>query len=218
MIAKIKNQKEECKLASLELTKATLSRLPLYIEYLSSLPSECEYISSSAIAKALELGEVQVRKDLNLLSGAGKPKIGYKKQSLLKRLNGYIEQNKLVNAVIFGAGKLGKALLDYRGFEKYGLKISVAFEKDDMLIGKSENGKEILDADTFEEYSKSNSVTVGIIAVPFQVAQGVADRLVQQGVKTIWNFAPIRLKVPKGVIVQQEDMALSLAYLSYINR
>jgi redox-sensing transcriptional repressor len=218
MIAKVKNQKGKCKLASLELTKATLSRLPLYIEYISSLPSECEYISSSMIAKALELGEVQVRKDLNLLSGAGKPKIGYKKQSLLKRLNGYIEQNKLVNAVICGAGKLGKALFDYRGFEKYGLKISVAFEKDESLIGKGENGKEILDADTFEEYAKNNLVTVGIIAVPFQVAQGVADRLVQQGVKTIWNFAPIRLKVPKGVTVQQEDMALSLAYLSYINK
>ncbi len=205
-------------MASLELTKATLSRLPLYIEYVSALPNECEYISSSAIAKALELGEVQVRKDLNMLSGAGKPKIGYKRQSLLKRLNGYIESNKQVNAVIFGAGKLGKALLDYRGFEKYGLKISVAFEKDVNLIGKSENGKEILDADTFEEYSKNNSVTVGIIAVPFGVAQGVADRLVKEGVKTIWNFAPIRLKVPKGVTVQQEDMALSLAYLSYINK
>ncbi len=205
-------------MASLELTKATLSRLPLYIEYVSNLPEECEYISSSAIAKALELGEVQVRKDLNLLSGAGKPKVGYKKKSLLKRLSGYVEQNKQVNAVIFGAGKLGKALLDYKGFEKYGLKISVAFEKDVNLIGKSENGKEILDINSFDDYAKENAVTVGIIAVPFTASQEIADKLIKANVKTIWNFAPIKLKVPKGVTVQQEDMALSLAYLSYINK
>ncbi len=205
-------------MASLEITKATFSRLPLYIEYISSLPSETEYISSSAIAKALELGEVQVRKDLNLLSGAGKPKIGYKKENLLNKLTGYVEKNKSVTAVIIGAGKLGKALLDYRGFEKYGLKISVAFEKDVNLIGKSENDKEILDINSFDEYAKENAVTVGIIAVPFSVAQSVCDKLVNAGVKTIWNFAPIRLKVPSDVTVQQEDMALSLAYLSYINQ
>lgn len=198
-----------------EVTKPTLGRLPIYLDYLRLLPSDVKYISSTAIAKALKLGGVQVRKDLNALCGTGKPKIGYKRTDLIRSLERYTKQNGDSSAIIVGAGKLGKAFLDYRGFEKYGLTISAAFEKDQALIGKKENGKEIINIEQLSEYCKSNPVSVGIIAVPHFAAQEVCDMLVKNGVKAIWNFAPVKLEVPDDVIVQQEDMALSLAYLNY---
>ena len=198
-----------------EVTKPTLGRLPLYLDYLRLLPRDVKYISSTTIARALKLGGVQVRKDLNALCGTGKPKIGYLRTELIKSLEGYTKQNRDSVAIIVGAGKLGKAFLDYKGFEKYGLTISAAFEKDETLIGKKENGKEIINIDDLPKYCKNNVVSVGIIAVPHFAAQEVCDTLVDNGVKAIWNFAPVKLEVPDNVIVQQEDMALSLAYLNY---
>lgn len=198
-----------------EVTKPTLGRLPLYLDYLKLLPRDVKFISSTTIARALKLGGVQVRKDLNALCGTGKPKIGYLRTELIKSLEGYTKQNENSVAIIVGAGKLGKAFLDYRGFEKYGLTISAAFEKDETLIGKKENGKEIININELANYCKSNVVSVGIIAVPHFAAQEVCDILVENGVKAIWNFAPVKLEVPDNVIVQQEDMALSLAYLNY---
>ena len=198
-----------------EVTKPTLGRLPLYLDYLRLLPCDVKYISSTTIARALKLGGVQVRKDLNALCGTGKPKIGYLRTELIKSLEGYTRQNENSVAIIVGAGKLGKAFLDYRGFEKYGLTISAAFEKERSLIGKIENGKEIIDIDELPAYCKNNQVSVGIIAVPYFAAQEVCNTLIENGVKAIWNFAPVKLEVPDGILVQQEDMALSLAYLNY---
>ena len=198
-----------------EVTKPTLGRLPLYLDYLRLLPCDVKYISSTTIARALKLGGVQVRKDLNALCGTGKPKIGYLRTELIKSLEGYTRQNENSVAIIVGAGKLGKAFLDYSGFEKYGLTISAAFEKERSLIGKIENGKEIIDIDELPAYCKNNQVSVGIIAVPYFAAQEVCNTLIENGVKAIWNFAPVKLEVPDGILVQQEDMALSLAYLNY---
>ena len=198
-----------------ELKKATLGRVPLYIEYLNTLSGSVENVSSAEIARALSLGEVQVRKDLGTLSGKGRPKIGYDKNELKENLESYIKNDFGSKIILVGAGKLGKAILGYGGFGKFGLAISAAFDSDKGKVGMTDAGKTIYSIDELPEYCKKHEVKIGIITVPAQFAQTVCDLLIENGIKVIWNFAPIKLKVKEGVTVQQEDMALSLAYLSF---
>ena len=198
-----------------ELKKATLGRVPLYIEYLNTLSGSVENVSSAEIARALSLGEVQVRKDLGTLSGKGRPKIGYDKNELKENLESYIKNDFGSKIILVGAGKLGKAILGYGGFGKFGLGISAAFDSDKGKVGMIDAGKTIYSTNELPEYCKKHEVKIGIITVPAQYAQNVCDLLIENGIKVIWNFAPIKLKVKEGVTVQQEDMALSLAYLSF---
>lgn len=194
--------------------RATLGRLPAYLQFLKEIDSnEYENISATIIAKALGFGEVQVRKDLSAVSGAGRPKLGYKTKALIKRLEDVLGQNSISKAVIIGAGKLGNALLEYNGFSNYGLEISAAFDIDATKIGHTESGKEIFSLDRLEEYCSDRDIKIGIITAPEAAAQSICDRLVQCGVTAIWNFAPCALEVPDGIILQQENLALSLAHL-----
>ncbi len=194
--------------------KATLGRLPTYLQYLKSLdPKECPNISATIIAKALGLGDVQVRKDLSAVSGAGRPKLGYKTSALIKALEEVLGQNHISKAVIVGAGKLGNALLEYNGFSDYGLEISAAFDIDDSRCGEKESGKRILSLDTLEQYCTDEGIKLGVITVPASAAQEICDRLIAGGVTAIWNFAPCQLNVSEGITLQQENLALSLAHL-----
>lgn len=194
--------------------RATLGRLPTYLKFLKSLDvSVCENISATTIAKALGLGEVQVRKDLSAVSGAGRPKLGYITVELIKRLEAVLGQNSVSKAVIIGAGKLGKALLEYNGFSDYGLIVPVAFDVDEEKFGSISQTKAILPLDTLEDYCVREDIKIGIITVPASAAQSICDRLVKSGVTAIWNFAPCQLDVPEGVTLQQENLALSLAHL-----
>jgi redox-sensing transcriptional repressor len=193
--------------------KATLGRLPIYIEYLKDLPSQTKTISATTIARGLSLGEVQVRKDLALISGAGKPKIGYELEKLIEDLEHHLGYEELTNAVLIGAGKLGKALLDYGGFESFGIKIVAGFDCNEKAfqVGKS---KSVFPVKNIEEYCAEHNVKLGIITVGQGSAQEVCDKLVASGVKAIWNFAPCALSVPDGIALKQENLALSLAHLN----
>ena len=192
--------------------KATLGRLPQYLEYLRSLPEIRRTISATAIAKALSLGDVQVRKDLASVCGAGKPKIGYETDKLITDIETHLGYERLTNAVLVGAGKLGRALLDYDGFEDFGVKIVAGFDNDESALQKG--SKEILPMVELEGFCRSHGIKLGIITVGQASAQEVCDSLVASGVKAIWNFAPVTLKVPEGVLLKQENLALSLAYLN----
>ena len=191
--------------------KATLGRLPQYLEYLRSLPEIRRTISATAIAKALSLGDVQVRKDLASVCGAGKPKIGYETDKLITDIESHLGYERLTNAVLVGAGKLGRALLDYDGFEDFGVKIVAGFDCNETVLTKGT--KDILPIRDIEVYCREHDVKLGIITVGGGSAQDVCDKLVESGIKAIWNFAPITLKVPNGVLLKQENLALSLAYL-----
>lgn len=195
--------------------KATLGRLPLYLQYLKSLPPvKGATISATAIAKDLSLGDVQVRKDLAAVSGAGKPKIGYERAKLISDIERHLGQEKLTNAVLVGAGKLGSALLDYDGFEKFGVRIIAGFDCDSRVLMAEKNTKAILPFEEIGRYCRENNVKLGIITVGQEAAQAVCDALVSSGIEAIWNFAPCSLKVPSGILLKQEDLALSLAYLN----
>ena len=192
--------------------KATLGRLPQYLEYLRSLPEIRRTISATAIAKALSLGDVQVRKDLASVCGAGKPKIGYETDKLITDIESPLGYKRLTNAVLVGAGKLGRALLDYDGFEDFGVKIVAGFDCNETVLTKGT--KDILPIRDIEVYCREHDVKLGIITVGQGSAQDVCDKLVKSGIKAIWNFAPVTLKVPNGVLLKQENLALSLAYLN----
>ena len=194
--------------------RSTLGRLPTYLQYLKNLdPNEYENVSATIIAKALGLGEVQVRKDLNTVSGAGRPKLGYKTKALIKRIEDVLGKMNISKAVIVGAGKLGNALYEYNGFGDYGLEIAVAFDSDERKTGIAESGKEILLLDKFEEYCLSNDIKLGIITVPVNAAQEICNKMINCGITAIWNFAPCQLNVPEGILLQNENLALSLAHL-----
>ncbi len=191
--------------------RATLGRLPIYLDFLKGLdPKENGNISATTIAKELGLGEVQVRKDLSAVSGAGRPKLGYKTSALIKRLEDVLGRNAVSKAVIIGAGKLGNALLGYNGFSDYGLEIAAAFDKDEE---KTSADNAIFPIDALSDYCKNEGIRIGILTVPVCAAQEICDLLIDSGVTAIWNFAPCQLNVPEGIILQQENLALSLAHL-----
>ena len=192
--------------------KATLGRLPQYLAYLRSLPEMRHTVSATAIAKALSLGDVQVRKDLAAVSGAGKPKIGYETDQLITDIERHLGYKRLTNAVLVGAGKLGRALLDYDGFEDFGVKIIAGFDCNETALKKG--AKEILPIRDIGAYCREHDVKIGIITVGGGSAQDVCDKLVESGIEAIWNFAPVALKVPNGILLKQENLALSLAYLN----
>ena len=196
------------------ITKATLGRLPHYLQFLRELSvDDVPYISATVIAKKLSLGEVQVRKDLSAVSGAGKPKVGYKTADLIKSIEAHLGQGDMTNAVLVGAGKLGKALLEFDDFEDYGVKIIAAFDCNETAI-RYNRSIEILPMNDFDEYCKQNNVRIGIITVGAGSAQNVCDQMIKSGITAIWNFAPCNLEVPDGILLKQERLALSLAYLN----
>lgn len=198
-----------------EISKSTVKRLPVYLSYLKSLPENSPaHISATALAAALGMGEVQVRKDLALISNGGRPKIGYLRETLIGDIENFLGYTNTNDAVLVGAGKLGRALLGYGGFAEYGLNIVAAFDSDDALIGTSKSGKPIMHMSRLDEFCRKHKILIGIITVPSEYAQAVCDRMIENGIKAIWNFAPKHLDVPEGILVQTENMAASLALLS----
>ena len=197
-----------------EISKAVLNRLPGYLAYLKSIPQEgSPYISATALANALGMGEVQVRKDLAMVSTGGRPKIGYLRETLIDDIEQFLGYDNTTDAVLIGAGRLGQALLGYSGFGDYGLNILAAFDvAPDPNADPS--GKVILPMDELESFCRSHKVLMGIITVPDCHAQSVCDKLIDCGIKAIWNFAPVHLEVPPHILVQSENMATSLAVLS----
>ena len=197
-----------------EISKATLKRLPTYLSYLKALPAEASAnISATALAAGLHMGEVQVRKDLALVSDGGRPKIGYNREHLIADIENFLGYGNSNDAVLIGAGKLGRALLGYGGFAEYGLNIVAAFDANDTLIGTTNGGKPIMHQSRLGEVCQRYKNKIGIITVPAEYAQGVCDLLIENGILAIWNFAPKHLNVPDGILVQNENMAASLALL-----
>ena len=195
--------------------KTLLYRIPMYLEYLMDIhenePS-LSHISSKKISTDLELGEVQVRKDLSKVCDKGKPKIGYNVLELITHLQDYLGCNQIQYAIVIGVGKLGSAIYHYDGFKKYGIEIVAGYDKKENDIPNIQ----FFSKENVMKVFQTHRIEIGIICVPKEEAQEVADVLVSLGIKAIWNFAPIRLKVPKHIFVQNENLAYSLSIISSI--
>ena len=195
-----------------KISKATLGRIPLYLSYVKSLPTSELILSSTVMAKALGLGEVQVRKDLGQVAKSGKPKVGYKVTELIDTFESLLGFKEKTKAVIVGTGKLGRALIDYDGFEGFGVEIVAGFDAEVSSV-KSIGKVKVYPMSDLKKVIIEKSAVIGIITVPKTEAQNVADKLVDAGIKAIWNFAQVKLELPENVLLLQENLALSLAHL-----
>jgi redox-sensing transcriptional repressor len=192
-----------------------IRRLPAYYNYLRELRDQkAEYVSSATIARAMGLSEVQARKDLAAVSSVpGTPRKGFLVRDLLAGIEDCLGYNNCKDALLVGAGQLGKALLLYKGFEEHGMRIVAAFDIDPLVIGANVGGKQILAMAKLPSLRERLGIRIGVITVPGAAAQEVCDTLVASGISAIWNFAPVHLKIPEGILAQNENLAASLALL-----
>ncbi len=191
----------------------TLQRLPYYLDYLRGM--DTEHISATTLAGEFGLNEVQVRKDLASVSRqAGRPRKGFNRMALIGDIEDVLGYGRIDKAIIVGVGHLGTALANYGGFENYGLKIVAGFDKKMEVEGRL-NDMPVYPSGTLVDQVRRLGVRLGIITVDAAEAQLVCDRLVEAGIEAIWNFAPVLLQVPEGIIVQNENMACALAVLSH---
>ena len=196
------------------ISEPALRRLPLYHQYLKKAHSQgVKEISSTRIAEELNLTSILVRKDIAYTSILGKPKTGYNVESLILAIEEFLGWKNNNEALLIGAGNLGIALLGYKGFKDYGLSIVAAFDTDEKKIGETIYGKKIMSIEKFENITKRLKIRIGIITVPAEFAQEVADLMVKSGIKAIWNFSPVKVSVPDDVKVQHVNLASSIALL-----
>jgi redox-sensing transcriptional repressor len=197
-------------------TTQALNRMPYYIQQLRILKEqEVETISAPKVAELLNLNEVQVRKDFAAVYVTkGKPKTGFIVEDLLAGMEDLLGYNNTEDAVIVGTDSLARAIMAQVGFQDYGLKIIAAFDANPELVNTEINGIKILPTDKISNLCRRMKIHIGIITVPTYQAQTVCDQLVAGGVLAIWNFAPVHLSVPDHILVQNENLAASLAVLS----
>ncbi len=193
----------------------SVRRLPTYLHKLMEMrKAGQDIVATPELAKYMQCSEIAVRKDLAITGAVGQPGVGYRIKDVIDAIRSYLNWNSTSEAVLAGAGSLGAALLGYEGFEEYGLRIIAAFDSDPDKIGGSVHGRQVFDIRRLPELCSRLQVRMGIICVPAQHAQEVADLMVQGGVRGIWNFSNVRLKLPDDVVVQREVIAGGLAVLS----
>jgi len=196
-------------------SEPTLRRLPLYHRFLKDRKGAgWEFVSCTDIGLELDLDPTQIRKDLESVGIVGRPRIGYALADVIEGLEQFLGWKNVNDAFLVGAGSMGSALMGYRKFEECGLKIVAAFDLDPSKIGKQIHGKHVLPLSKLTDLSRRMHILIGIITVPAAEAQAVADSMIAGGIRAIWNFAPIRLRVPAHIMVHNEDLYCSLASLS----
>lgn len=193
----------------------TLRRLASYYHYLKQLEGTGrDYVSCTRIADHMMLDPTQVRKDIEATGLVGKPKVGYPVRAVIEAIETCLGWNRLTDAFLVGAGNLGAALLGYTRFSLYGLTIVAAFDIDPAKVGSRLGGIEVLPLDKLSGLALRMHIPIGIITVPAEVAQTVANLMVAGGIRCIWNFAPVTLDLPEDVIVENVSLASSFAVLS----
>jgi redox-sensing transcriptional repressor len=201
---------------AISIPQPSLSRLPQYHHFLVELKAKgVSQVSCSTIGEALNLVPVQVRKDLQYTGIVGKPKTGYSVDELVRSIETFLGWNNVNEAFLAGAGNLGTALLGHERFSRFGLRIVAAFDTDPHKVGAWIHDKAVLPLEKLADLAQRMSIHLGIITAPAEVAQSIADEMVKGGIQAIWNFAPVKLKVPENMIVHNEDLYSSLASLSW---
>lgn len=193
-----------------------IRRLPKYHRYLSDLMNKgISRISSQELSVLTGFTASQIRQDLNNFGGFGQQGYGYNVEDLQRELGKILGLDQKYNAVIVGAGNLGQAIANYRGFEDAGFKVLAMFDRNPRVIGLKIRDIEIKDMEHIEDFIKKNNVEIGIITTPKDSAQEVADIYVKAGVKGIWNFAPADITVPEEIVMENVRLNESLFILSY---
>jgi redox-sensing transcriptional repressor len=201
-------------MVAVSVPEPTLRRLPRYYHYLLRVQGTGqEIISATQMAEDLGIHHTQVRKDLAATGSQGKPKVGHRVADLLVSIESFLNWNNFSEAFLVGAGNLGSALLGYN-FDKAGIRIVEAFDASPAKIGRPVHGIDVHPLSAFEDMARDRHVAIGILTVPADRAQSIAELMVRSGIQAIWNFAPITLAVPEEIIVENVELYASLAIFS----
>jgi len=196
-------------------SQPTLNRLPLYLRFLKKEADKLgDTVSCTLIAGEFGFDPTQVRKDLASAGAAGTARIGYKVKQLISSIEEFLGWNNCNDAFLVGVGHMGQALMGYQGLKQYGISIVAAFDTDKSKIGRKIQKVKVLTMDKMPELAERMHVHLGIITVPEQYAQEVAEMMIEAGIMAIWNFAPLPLKVPEEIIVENARFTPSLAALT----
>lgn len=192
----------------------TLRRLPWYLSNIKLMKEKGEqYVSSTQISKEINIDASQIAKDLSYVNISGRTRVGYNIDALIEVLESFLGFTNMHKAFLFGVGSLGAALLRDSGLHHFGLEIVAAFDVNPELVGKDLNGIPIFHSDDFEAKMKEYDVNIGALTVPINIAQEITDKMVDGGIKAVWNFTPFRIRVPENIVVQNTSLYAHLAVM-----
>ncbi len=192
----------------------TLRRLPWYLSNIKLMKDRGEeYVSSTQISKEINIDASQIAKDLSYVNVSGRTRVGYNINALIAVLEDFLGFTNVHKAFLFGVGSLGGALLGDSGLRQFGLEIVAAFDISPKLIGKNINGIPIFHTDDFINKMQEFNVNIGVLTVPINIAQVITNKMVDGGIKAIWNFTPFRIRVPENIVVQNTSLYAHLAVM-----
>jgi redox-sensing transcriptional repressor len=192
-----------------------IRRYPSYLRRLKNYKKAgTEWISATTLAEDLGLSSILVRKDLACTGLEGRPKYGFAIEPLIEAIEKSLGWDNTTDAILVGAGNLGTALMGYDGFTQYGLQIVAVFDGDPLKIGTVVHGVEVLNMDKISDFIERTKIPMAVLTVPAASAQMIGVKLSEAGIKGIWNFASVKLKLSNDVIIQRVDLASSFAELS----
>ncbi len=199
-----------------EISQAVISRLPRYFRYLGELKDEgIERVSSQELSDIMQVTASQIRQDLNNFGGFGQQGYGYNVEFLYEEIGKILGLDRKHNLIIIGAGNLGQALVNYVDFERRGFLFKGVFDVNPALYGRKIRGIEVQCMENMKQFVRDNNIDIAVLTVPKTEAAGIAERLISYGIKGIWNFAHVDLKVPEGIQVENVHLSDSLMKLSY---
>lgn len=192
----------------------TLRRLPWYLSNIKLMKEKGEqYVSSTQISKEINIDASQIAKDLSYVNISGRTRVGYNIDALIEVLESFLGFTNMHKAFLFGVGSLGGALLRDLGLRHFGLEIVAAFDVNPELVGKDLGGIPIFHSDDFEAKMKEYDVNIGVLTVPINIAQEITNKMVDGGIKAVWNFTPFRIRVPGNIVVQNTSLYAHLAVM-----
>ena len=192
----------------------TLRRLPWYLSNIKLMKDKGEqYVSSTQISKEINIDASQIAKDLSYVNISGRTRVGYNIDALIEVLESFLGFTNMHKAFLFGVGSLGGALLRDSGLRHFGLEIVAAFDINPELVGKDLGGIPIFHSDDFGAKMKEYDVNIGVLTVPINIAQEITNKMVDGGIKAVWNFTPFRIRVPENIVVQNTSLYAHLAVM-----
>ena len=199
---------------STKVPEPTLRRLPWYLSNVKLLKQKGErYVSSTQISKEINIDASQIAKDLSYVNISGRTRVGYEVDALIAVLEDFLGFTNMHKAFLFGVGSLGGALLRDSGLSHFGLEIVAAFDVNPSLVGTTLNGIPIFHSDDFQKKMQEYGVHIGVLTVPIEIAQCITDTMVAGGIKAVWNFTPVRIRVPEDIVVQNTSLYAHLAVM-----
>lgn len=192
----------------------TLRRLPWYLSNIKLMKERGEqFVSSTQISKEINIDASQIAKDLSYVNVSGRTRVGYEIDTLIRVLEDFLGFTNMHKAFLFGVGSLGGALLRDSGLSHFGLEIVAAFDVNPRLVGTTIDGIPIYHSDEFPARMHDYDVNIGVLTVPIGIAQAITDKMVEGGIKAVWNFTPFRIRVPEHIVVQNTSLYAHLAVM-----